>query len=361
VHRISQWWRQPDHFHWLSGYLGYRNVRGFTQRMMGSIVVVLGVIPVLMLFSPSGPSSALGWILSGAVAAGCAVMAAVWFTCWPTRGQSRAFSVIAAISIAAVAFTWPNPALGVFGCIVFAALAGYVAFFHSSVYLLFVLAVAAVVAVDCTIEIAARGDVFLAVSAFLICLIGVLAVPFSAQVLVHLLGDDALQSHNDPLTGLRNRRGFYGSVRELVSESTARGHTHLTVAMVDLDRFKTINDTRGHAGGDRLLIDVAANLLRATCESSVVARVGGEEFLIAEASTSDDSVALGERMRSAVATTSGGIVTASVGVACAPLDVAAAPDDGENDTRARVERLVDAADTAMYEAKRAGGDECRHA
>jgi hypothetical protein len=42
---ISQGWQKPDHFLWLSGYLGYRNVRGFTGKMMGLIVVVLGVVP----------------------------------------------------------------------------------------------------------------------------------------------------------------------------------------------------------------------------------------------------------------------------------------------------------------------------
>ena len=51
--------------------------------------------------------------------------------------------------------------------------------------------------------------------------VGVLAVPFSVHVLVHLLGDEALKSHTDPLTGLRNRRGFYRSARELIESSSA--------------------------------------------------------------------------------------------------------------------------------------------
>lgn len=356
MHQIGQWWRQPDHFHWLSGYLTYRNVRGFTRRMMGGIVVVLGVIPVLMLFSPSGPATAVGWIVSAAVAAACAVMASVWFTEWPTRGQSRAFSMIAAVSIGAVALVWPDPAVGMFTCIVFAALAGYVGFFHSSLYLVIVLAVAAAVAMDCAVGIAARGDAFLAVSTFLISAIGVLAVPFSAQVLVHLLGDDAVESHSDPLTGLRNRRGFYGSVRELVTASPALGHTHLTVAMVDLDRFKLINDTRGHASGDRVLVDVADSLRRSAHEPSVIARVGGEEFLVAEVATGDCADSMGERMRQAVATTADGVITASVGVACGVLT-----DHHHDADRLRVQQLVDAADAAMYEAKRSGGNGSRRA
>jgi diguanylate cyclase (GGDEF)-like protein len=337
----------------LSGYLGYRNVRGFTRKMMGLIVVVLGVVPALMLLSPSGPDTALGRIASVAVVVLCTVMAAMWFTRWPTRNESFAFSILSNVSIAVVALVWPDPLVGLLTCISFAALAGYVAFFHSSHHLVMVLVTAAGVAITRTVQIAVDGDAYLAMVAFLMIGVGVLAVPFSAQVLVHLLGSDALQSHTDALTGLRNRRGFYRSVRELIGASPAHGMHHLTVAMIDLDRFKQVNDTRGHATGDRLLVAIGARLRQSTRGQAVVARVGGEEFLIAEATQHDDADALAERVCLAIADSPWGI-TASVGVACSRFTV-------DSGTRELLTELVESADTAMYEAKRSGGNQFRRA
>lgn len=349
VRGIRRWWRQPDHYHWLSGYLESRDALGFTRKLMGIVVVVLGVVPALMLLSPSGPATTVGRVISAVVVALCAVMATWWFTRWPTRRASLAFSVLSDLSIAAVTIVWQDPLTGLVGCIAFAALAGYVAFFHSSHYLMMVLLTAAAVAVDCAVEITMGGDVYLATVAFLMVGVGVLAVPFSAQVLVDLLGGDALQSNTDALTGLRNRRGFYRSARELIRAAPARGFTYLTVAMIDLDRFKQVNDTRGHAAGDRLLVAVAASLRQSTRGEAAVARVGGEEFLIAEATRDDDADALAERLRLAIASTAGEI-TASVGVACAQFS-------GEAGTRELLGELVEAADTAMYQAKRSGGNQ----
>jgi diguanylate cyclase (GGDEF)-like protein len=353
VRRIRQWWGQPDHYHWLSGYLGSRYLRGFTRNMMGGIVMVLGTVPALMLLSPSGPDTNLGRAVSVAVVAICAVMAVVWFSHWPTRRESLAFAVVSNVCIAALALVWPDPLTGLLACITFAALAGYVAFFHSTPHLVMVLATATAVALRCAAEITAAGDGYLATVAFLMIAVGVLAVPFSAQVLVHLLGGDALQSHTDALTGLRNRRGFYRAVRYLVSTAPARGLPHLTVAMIDLDHFKRVNDTRGHATGDRLLVSVAASLRQATRGQAIVGRVGGEEFLIAEATREDDADALAERLRATIATSSWG-VTASVGVVCARLN-------RDADTREILGEFVEAADAAMYEAKRSGGNQYRRA
>jgi GGDEF domain-containing protein len=90
------------------------------------------------------------------------------------------------------------------------------------------------------------GSALVAVAKLLIIAVGVLAVPFSVHVLIHLLGDEALKSHTDPLTGLRNRRGFYRSARELLGAEVHSAEPYLTVIMLDLDRFKQVNDTRGH-------------------------------------------------------------------------------------------------------------------
>ncbi len=125
--------------------------------------------------------------------------------------------------------------------------------------------------------------------------------------------------------------------------------------MLDPDRFKQVNDIRGHTTGDRILVAVADKLRRTTRGRAVVARVGGEEFLIAETTAPGLAQTIAERLRHQVAAIPTG-ATASVGVASIRrVNV------GDSETRAVIEHLVDAADAAMYEAKRAGGNQTRQA
>ncbi len=323
--------------------------------MMATVVIALGAVPLLVMFTSIGPDSTFGMVISALVIVCCAAMATMWLTRWPSRRQSVLFVVVSTACIAATCLTYSAPAMSLVGCTAFAALAGYTAFFHTSRYLAVVLTTATATSIVCAVELAFAGGVLVAVANLLIIAVGVLAVPFSVHVLVHLLGDDALKSHTDPLTGLRNRRGFYRSVRELTNGSAHATEPCLSVIMMDLDGFKKVNDTRGHTTGDRILVAVADRLRHTTRRRAVIARVGGEEFLIAELTQPGEGQMIAERLTQEVAAIPGG-ATASVGVASISRD-----DTVDLDTRMVVDHLVDAADAAMYEAKRAGGNRTRQA
>ena len=86
-------------------------------------------------------------------------------------------------------------------------------------------------------------------------------------------------SHEDPLTGLSSRRHFEIELKSWVS-NLRRGGNEFAVFYIDLDRFKSVNDTLGHDAGDRLLISVAAMLRRLTNRNDFVARLGGDEFVV---------------------------------------------------------------------------------
>ena len=305
---------QPDHYRWLSGYLGYRNLRGFTRRMMAIVVVSLGAVQVLTMWTPIGPHSHGQWVISVIVAVGCITMAVMWLLGWPSRRQSVLFVLLANACLVLSCVNYNSPAMSLLACTAFAALAGYVAFFHTSRYLALILATATATTIVCAVRLATVDGTLLALAGMLIIAVGVLAVPFSVHVLIHLLGDEALKSHTDPLTGLRNRRGFYRSARELIYASNDAAAPFLSLIMLDLDRFKEVNDTRGHTTGDRILVAVGDKLRHATSGRAVVARVGGEEFLIAEMTQSGEAHAIAERLREAVAEIPWG-ATASVGVA----------------------------------------------
>jgi diguanylate cyclase (GGDEF)-like protein len=155
------------------------------------------------------------------------------------------------------------------------------------------------------------------------------------------------QSLTDELTGVANRRAFLEvAAREI--ERSRRYRHELSLAYLDLDGFKAVNDQRGHMVGDRVL------LARATARSvDTVARIGGDEFVILMPETdARAAVPLAERLRAACSRAAGSDavpVTCSVGVVtfeCAPTDV---------------EELLAHADALMYEAKAAGGDSVRHA
>ncbi|MDR3468384.1 MAG: EAL domain-containing protein [Xanthobacteraceae bacterium] len=108
------------------------------------------------------------------------------------------------------------------------------------------------------------------------------------------------QASHDPLTGLTNRREFEHQLA-LALERINDAHTVHTLMFLDLDQFKIVNDTCGHAAGDRLLREVAAVLHAEAGERDVVARLGGDEFaLLLQDCTTDDASITGEHLRSAI-------------------------------------------------------------
>jgi diguanylate cyclase (GGDEF)-like protein len=187
-----------------------------------------------------------------------------------------------------------------------------------------------------------------AVDLFLVLQVNI-ALPFAIHWLVRALGVDLLRSDRDPLTGLFNRRTFHHKTLGLVAARSS-ADAYLIVALIDLDNFKAINDNHGHSTGDRALVEVAQALRANVRDTAVIARSGGEEFLIADTSSADDPTVLAQRICAAVAALPV-LVTASIGTASARLDSAHQPHLGH---------LIAAADTAMYHAKRSGGNQVHH-
>jgi diguanylate cyclase (GGDEF)-like protein len=157
------------------------------------------------------------------------------------------------------------------------------------------------------------------------------------------------QTNIDELTGIRNRRGFFGIVN--VFGSFAR-RNQLTVAimMADIDHFKKINDTYGHAKGDEVLRTVARVLQEKIRPSDVLGRYGGEEFVI-YMSQIDPLAArdVAEKLRKAVEETrQDGIgATISIGVSCGVLSM-------EKEVETALAEHISAADASLYEAKNSG-------
>jgi two-component system cell cycle response regulator len=152
-------------------------------------------------------------------------------------------------------------------------------------------------------------------------------------------------AERDPLTGAANRRTFQRELERLISHADRSGEP-ITLAMLDVDHFKSFNDRFGHQAGDEVLRRVVAALDSECRDFDMSARYGGEEFaVILPMCTTDQSVATAERLRKAIGAIEGPApVTASAGVATYP----------ENAKDA--ESLVRAADEALYASKEAGRD-----
>ncbi len=209
------------------------------------------------------------------------------------------------------------------------------------------------VAVSATLSMISTGVLFggaLRALPLVVCLCGLLAVMIASLRLLFALVESRrlvtarLEARTDELTGLPNRRSFLESVDDALAFERAA-----TVMIVDLDRFKQVNDSLGHAVGDRLLQVVGSRLTaRLRDPGTLVARLGGDEFAVL-VDGGDVSVAdvVATRLRQVIAepVVLSGLtlhVDASVGIAYAPRD------------GSTWEALLSRADAAMYAAKRGG-------
>jgi diguanylate cyclase (GGDEF)-like protein len=151
------------------------------------------------------------------------------------------------------------------------------------------------------------------------------------------------EATRDGLTDCLNRRGFDTAIEAEVSRAIRYGRP-VSLLLVDVDHLKTVNDTRGHAGGDAALLQVTMALHRAGRPTDIASRFGGDEFaLLAPETTLAGALRLAERIHAALrAVTDPSGVTVSIGAATITSEITT------------VDELLRAADSALYRAKRTG-------
>lgn len=157
-------------------------------------------------------------------------------------------------------------------------------------------------------------------------------------------------AETDPLTGLANRRRFEASVAAAIARART-GRTSLAVLLLDIDHFKSVNDRWGHAIGDAVLRAVAGRCRAVLKASDLMARFGGEEFVVLMPDIAEeDAIAAAERLRATVAASpvvaDGGTVDVRISLGVTLL----------READASLAPLLDRADAALYTAKRTGRD-----
>lgn len=151
----------------------------------------------------------------------------------------------------------------------------------------------------------------------------------------------------DGLTRSWNR----AAIMELLGTELARAKrgTPTCIAMIDADHFKAVNDTHGHQAGDAVLVEIAARIRRAVREFDAVGRYGGEEFLALLSNCNiDTATVVCERIRGVVANEP---IATPAGELDATISIGLAACNSDHDT---IERVVGAADAALYRAKESG-------
>ena len=153
------------------------------------------------------------------------------------------------------------------------------------------------------------------------------------------------EAATDPLTGALNRRSL-----QLLLDQFEQKQVLFSVLAVDIDHFKKVNDTFGHPAGDKALIALTQVMRQQSREQDLVARVGGEEFVLILPNTSSDTAqTIAERLRIKVAETQInpiGSIQVSIGIATSPENVVS------------TETTLNQADQALYQAKNLGRNRC---
>jgi len=352
VPHLRKWWSTPDDYAGQVQYFTQRAISAPIQLLIGLGTGFNGILSfVILLPSAHNPVSQIVVTLFALLQLGWG-----WVWCrrpWPSRRMSLAFVISADIGIAAVAVSDSSWLLGLFGFNAFAMISVYLMFFDGPktlvAHLLWILASTAGFAIR--VSVAGNLDVLEFTVKTLVAVAPVVATPLGIQLGIWALRNEANDSVTDPLTGLLNRRGLHLHIGDIL-RGPSTVEAEMAVMVIDLDRFKEINDNYGHAIGDEVLVRSARRVRTAVGTGALVARTGGEEFVVVVLGPLHAIHQSAERVRHAISAPADRTVTASVGV----TSLSAASFADESDPVPLLETIIERADQAMFEAKRNGGD-----
>ncbi|WP_156371290.1 GGDEF domain-containing protein [Nocardia arizonensis] len=342
---LRAWWNDPADYRWLVRSLEARSVLGSLKVLIGIAGAVIAMMGAVIAGTPVGPPGHPGVASMIGVLSGTLWAARWWLLPWPSKTESLVLIGCADVLFTLEFLQLPDRLFGAMGAMLLVVSGSYLSFFHSARALAVHSAWSLLSVVVLSVRIATGGgDVRLALAVALLLSASVVGALPGAQILYWLLRTESL---SDPLTELLNRRGLEIRLPLLVDRCPA-----ICVMTFDLDRFKRVNDTWGHGVGDTVLARTARRLHDAAGEMAVVARTGGEEFVVAAPIAASAARTEAERLRRAVAEPPDTAVevTASVGVAVFDSTTCA------RCPRPTPARLLQSADAAMYRAKQSGGN-----
>ena len=343
---LRQWWRQRDDYQWRIEFLRSRGLLTVLRYLIAGIGATMGVLSALNAFIVAGDDSTLirmGWAVVAVGSLGWAARWAWWP--WPTARESAVLLAFVDVLMTLSALLFGDPNLAMSGIPILLCAGGYVVFFHGPrlhlAHICWCTVSVAGIAVWLAMTTPEHG-LQVAVSRAVIGLLVTVCVLPALQFGFWLLQGSSKQALTDPLTELTNRRGMAVSVKRL--NEAAPADAHLCVLLIDVDGFKGVNDTLGHAVGDDVLIRTARRIRASVRDDAVVVRWGGEEFLVVDRIQRSQGAMIAQRIRSAVSAPGQPAITVSIGLA-----TCARP-------RTELGLMITAADMAMYKAKAGGGN-----
>jgi diguanylate cyclase (GGDEF)-like protein len=270
-----------------------------------------------------------------------------WFFPWPSARQAAVLFAFADIGIAIATGLHADPLAALSTTPLFAMPGAYIVFFYgpraNAVHMTF--STVTIVFAATALALSDRPDaVAVAIAKALIALTVTVGIFPFVQFGFWLVRSNSIESLTDPLTELANRRGLANYLTRKLDTLTSSSEP-LCVFVIDLDRFKNINDIYGHKIGDTVIARTAEQIRVAVGPSAFVARTGGEEFVVVDLLTPQAAATIAESIRVAIEAPDTPKATASVGVAVGPIA-----------NLAEFEAIHACADETMYAAKRNGGN-----
>ena len=342
---VRDWWNDRVDYQWLVRTLATRAALGPVKALIGGAGAVIAVMGAVIAGTPVGPPGDPGIASTVGVLSGTLWALRWWLLPWPRKTESLLLIGGADLLITVEFLQVPDRLFGAVGTVLLMVSGCYLGYFHS----VRALAVHSVWSLLTVIVFSARivtggGDPRLALAVGLVLFVPVVSGLPALQFLYWLLRTESL---SDPLTQLLNRRGLEIRLPQLVEAGAG-----ICVITFDLDRFKSVNDTWGHRVGDAVLVRTAERLRDGARPGSVVARTGGEEFVVAAPIVAATARAEAERLCRVVAAPPDTAVQVTASVGAAVFDPTRFPQC----LPPTPERLLHCADAAMYRAKESGGN-----